>query len=636
MTEQNHQHPRRHLRWTTLGTLALLGATTYACADGPQFAVGRDEYPNANAVIIRWEQDWTLDSAGAVHRRDHQWVKLLNRRRIGSYADRTIDYRDGEDQVTVHVAQTHLPDGEVLPVPDYSLNLGAADEVAGWPAYAAWKQRIISFSGVQPDATLELDYEVITAAGVLPSMSAEVRLDAADPIHERIVRVSVPESAPLNFALTGAGDILPAVETHGGMATHTWHFRAVPAAPDETLAPRWRQGSPRLRFSTAASARDWASGWIDPVTSAAAPAGAAVTQFARDAVKNKLEPSARIEAVGQALAERFNFLDNHEAWRGRTCRPADAVFAANYGNPLEAAAVLDAALETLGYAATPVVAVDADAWSEQVPTDDAFAGVLLGVQTADGQLWLHPRLGIIHNPGAWGRHVLLDTSGADLQSTVINPRGEDDISRIDVAVNLDVSADGSATGRCSVQLTGMFVEPQELKSADQQKKLVRQVMGRILSGVTVDACSTTELSAQGFAATADLSISALPAQAGAHLLELGDGPVLLKDVHLPLAQRDRTAPLDLGGAIDERVVVRVTCPAAWQYRITPRPLQRISGDWGFVEQHVDRAEQSLSVSHEVRIAQAKLAADAYPQLRDAIGLLGATGYRQIAAASGAE
>ena len=126
-------------------------------------------FPEAGAVILSWDQAWTLLDDGRVRRREHKLIQLLERRAIRAVADPRIDFCDGREQITIHRAQTILPGGKTVAVPEYSFNFAAANDVAGWPEYACWRQQVVSFSAIAPGAVHELDYEVITNTKETPA-----------------------------------------------------------------------------------------------------------------------------------------------------------------------------------------------------------------------------------------------------------------------------------------------------------------------------------------------------------------------------------------------------------------------------------------------------------------------------------
>jgi len=635
------------IRLIILGVCAIATSTSATnntiAAD---LAIGSAQYPDANAVIVRWEQHWTLDKDGTLRYRDHQWVKLLNRRPIGRYADRTIDYRDGEDKVIVHVSQAHLADGTVIPVPEYGQNEGAAPSVAGWPAFAKWQQRIVSFSGIEPGTTLELDYEVVTQSGVLPCLSAEVRLNDADPVHERLIVVTVPADTVLRASLDGIQGATEAVragspQTHDGITTHTWRFGPVAGVRSEALAPAWQETSPWLRFSTAESPRAWVESWLEAVRSAAT-IDDKLAEFAKKTADTAVGQRNRIEAVVSALKKRFNFVSAYEARRSRQCRPAGEVFASNYGNDLESAALCLVALRSLEINALPAVVVSDHTWSPNVPIDAALAGVVIRAATDEGDLFIHPREGILSNPGDWGKSIVLmsdDKNG--LQQTVIQERGNQadtsspalaSASVVDLKGQVKIADDGTISGAIDIRLTGAHYDPAHIQTSTSQKNLIKAIASRVLDGVSIDEFSVTQLSNDVFSAHVLIeSKEPLPQLQSHRLMQLGAGPAILETASLPLTWSRRESSVDLPAAMSETLELRVELPKGWCASGLPRNLEPVTAAWGSVQQSVRETDNSVHLSRTVQLTTRRIAANEYAALRDALNLLRADDYRTLLA-----
>lgn len=620
----------RLFRWWLPVLAGLWIAAGPASAAGPDLSIGAEQYPDADAIILRWEQHYALGEDGAVTIRSHEWVKLLNRRRINNWADRTINYRVGEDTLIVHTAQAHLPDGQVLPIPEYGFNLGAAEPVAGWPEYSAWEQRIISFSGVQPGATLELDYEIRTQAGALPVLSADLRLDAHGPVVERVVTVTTPGDVTLHTAVLNVPDGASArsVETDSGLRSERWTLGPFPGCRNEAASPAWQQRCPRLVFSTAESDAAWVNGWLAPVQAAIADDDR-LTEFAIANTRDAVSARDRIESLCSALAKRFNFINAAEAWRARSCRSAPVVFAHGYGNPLEAAAISASAFRALGFQAQPVVAAHADAWRADVPADAAFAGVVLQVTTSEGDFLVHPQQGIVTSPGDWGGHVLVaaDDSG-ELRETRILSRGEGAASRLTVTGKIEVTEDGKAHGELHLTVTGALCAAGKLRTADGQKSRVKELVERVVAEFEVTGHSITRLTDDTLCA--DVQIAAKDALARIQedrLLRLGAGSALLPDLNLPLSGRDRAGDLELPGAATEEVDLVITFPESWKVRILPQTPAAVSGEWGRLEQRVLSQDHGVRIERRLNVQQSRLSAEAFAPLREGLKFLRTDGAR---------
>ena len=167
-----------------------------------------------------------------------------------------MDFCDGTDKLTIHTAQTTLPNGTVMPVPKYSFNLAAPEDVGGWPEYAGWQQQVICFSGIEDGCVVELDYEVATKPGVIPWLQGDLRISDEYPIVERVVSVSVPDGIELKSAVDGM-TAQPEKTQAGGLTTFRWTFKNVPATPGEAQSMRWEKRCPRLRFTSCKGAEEW-------------------------------------------------------------------------------------------------------------------------------------------------------------------------------------------------------------------------------------------------------------------------------------------------------------------------------------------------------------------------------------------
>jgi len=588
-------------------------------------SLGAERFPEDDAIILRWQQDWTLDEDGTVHERDHKWVKLLNSRPIRRYADPRIPFLSGQDELIIHKAQTILADGTILPVPDYSFNVAGPDDVAGWPEYAGWQDMIVSFSGIEADVVLELDYEIVTPPGLLPWVWADIRLDDEYPIVEREISVTVPQSTRLTHQIDRMGNDPSTPPTSGpnGARVYKWTFANLPGSPDEPHSLPWERRCGRLRFTTCPSADDWVSTIIQRVD-LAAKADSKITKFAEEAVKDEADPTERVRKIAEKLHDSFNIIDSPKTLRLLQCRNAAEVLQSNYGNALEAAAVWAAALRSVDVDVSLNVGVDATTWDQKVPTTASFAGVVVAAHLPnEPPLHIHPQAGLFKDPGHWGRHLLLkrDDSGA-LQKTYVYARGEKKPSDLNITGKIAVDTEGKATGELRLRLTGAFYDPDRLDSADAQTSLVNGMIGRVLTGFEVPTHSVVTLSDAQFKATANVaSDGALKSYAKQHVLKLGEGPAFLADVGLPLGQSSRLTTVYVDSRLREQVDLTIEIPEKWSVAIAPAQLGTVNGSWGSVSQTVEVEGQTVRFHRAITINTETISPEDFNSLREAINTL---------------
>lgn len=620
---------RDFARFAALFGFAALMLSSTAFAADPDLSIGKAQFPEEDAVILRWENAFTLKPDGAVSRREHRWIKLLNDRPIRDEGDPRIDFVADQEELIIHKAQTHLPNGTILEVPDYSFNRVGPDDVAGWPTYDGWQQKVVSFSGIENGAVLELDYEVVTPAGVLPWLEGSLRLQQEHPIVERIVRVSVPNDTTLHHALDPVPGFRkwegPEKSDAGGMTTFEWTARDLPGDRPEAQSPPWPEQYGRFRFSTCPDPATWASTILQNVDHAAKP-DEAIKGFAKKVVKDEPDPAEQVRALAKKFRDSFNYIDSVKTYRSLTCRPASEVFQANYGNPLEAAALLAAAIRSLDATVWLAVGVDADLWSEgdkPAPIDEALAGVVLNVDLGDRQLQIHPRRGEVRNPGAWGPHWLLSVdSSRALQTSYVAARGEKVPSELEMVGKLAVDSEGKVTGELRFRLTGAFFDPLTLEDSDAQKAKLAGVLEHVLTDFDVADFSVATLDHSVLRATATIaSKEVLKSYGEQRVLKFGDGPAFLHDIHLPLDDASRRHAVSLVGQVREQVDLIVEMPEGWKASILPGSLEASKGPWGEAAQQVEVEDRTVRFRRMVKITTDTIAASDFAAMRDTLNNL---------------
>ncbi len=619
-----HQHRIVILSLPCLIALLVPAGLADAQTGVPGGDVNAARFPEVGVVILSWDQDWTLLADGRVRRREHKVIKLLERRAIRAVADPRIDFCDGREQLTIHKAQTILPNGEAVPVPEYSFNLAAANDVAGWPEYACWRQQVVSFSAIEPGVVLELDYELITNKKETPWLAADLKLDHPFPVLARTVSVTVPKDVTLHHRSDNAPETTsPTTDSpDNGMTKYAWAFADLPADPGEPQSPPWPERSPRLRFTTCPRAKVWVSEMLVSVENAVQPSGA-VQAFAEKVVGDEPDPAEKARLLSKQLRDAFNFVASFKTVRTLQCRSVAHVFDTNYGSPLESAALLVAMLRAVHVKATTEVAVDTPMWDADVPTDAGFAGVVVVIDVPDGPMYVHPQHGEFLNPGHWGGHTLLslDTS-EDLRATLVLARGQNEKSRLNIAGQLTVGPDAKVNGELRLHLTGGFYDPLRLRKTDQQKALLDGLVGRLLAHFKITKHSITTLSDDSLKATVEVAAEKLSKVGAYSVLQFGEGPLFLTSgFPLPVGGGARKTAVRTRGALIENIDLILELPQDWPAPTGDTNVVRESGDWGVVVQERIASGHTVRFRRTIDIPTDTLKPTDFTELRQTINTL---------------
>ena len=608
--------------------LALVGACV--CAAGlPGAALAQDApkadlsyFPDDDAVILKHLQHWTLKPDGQMVYEEHRWVQLQNDRAWRRYADPRVDYLEGQEEVELLAARTHLPDGTKLDSPNYAINVVTADGVSRWPNFAGWRQVAYTFSGVQNRAVLEWHYQRTSKPGVRRWLQADLRIGDVDPVIEQVVQVDLPPGQKLQFQLDRADRYVNFIQNltdKGGM--YRWEIANVRSDPDESHCPPWQERCGRLRFTNCPSADTWVAEILGAVESSAKPTEP-IADFARDAAKDEVDETDKVRAICKKLRDTFSTVDHWQTWIGRHTRPVDAIYDSCYGSPLEAAALTLATLRSAGLDAQARIAVNRETFNERAPVDTDLAAIVIEVPGEAGPTYVEPSTGIVTPNGQWSDRDLLYVDKSKLQRFAFASDSSDS-DGVRVRGQLVLGDDAKKlSGELTVELTGLFVDPEQLLTDDQKKSQVESMVGKVLPDMKVTDFSVSHLSQDRFVAHANVeSKEDLKEVYSRRLITLQPDTPCLAEAHLPVNTSQRRTPIKLSGHLSEDVRVRIELPDGWKPAILPESLPPVSGPWGRITQMTDLDEDAVLLVRQMYFAKRVIEPEDFDTIRQAVRTL---------------
>jgi len=600
-----------------------------------------------DAVIQVWEQRWTQQADGSLVYHEKKHVQLNDERAYREFADPRITYHADNDSLEILVARVRRPDGTYRELPPYAHVEVSPDASAGWPAFARLRQHLLVMSGIEPGCVVELEYRVASRPGSRRPLAADLRLDHAYPILQRLVEVNVPQGTELAYTLCNTADQPPGQQTGpDGQRTYRWVFRDLPANPDEPQAPPWQTRCARLAFSVAGSAEQWLASrlaWIE----AAADSSDSLGKLANEWAQGQHDPRDVVRAIQQQLATTFNFVEWDVPWRPAMLRPASEVVESNYGLPEEAAAVFLALVRAAGVTARPVILVRDDVWLARAPQDGMVAAWAIRLSlprdpaapqapALSEELW-EARAGRITREGSWAGCRVLSAEGttapAELQA--LPPWRVASESRLIIDGKVRLADDGGFTAEVSLRASGLFAASEKLRAFDAQKERIAALVGRVLPEIAVESFTVNMLADGRFDVSARVK-SSRPVRKlnGQYLLQLPqDGP-FLADVPLPLTYGQRRLPVRPAGPFEEYVGLSIELPAGWTIEVAPDAVARREGAWGAVEQTVESADGRLTLRRSVSVNRPELSPEEFNDLRVALNTLRSDAARTAVLAPG--
>ena len=339
--------------------------------------------PVSDARFLDIEVSYRLQNDGSWDMECRQLVRLDTYYAVNRALGETfIVYNPDFQKLEVLKSETTMADGRKVASPANAFNEVLPRAAHGFADFSHLREMVVTHTGLERGAIVELKYRIHTKPGFLPVFSGREPLIRDFPVDRYRLTITVPVGGSLRYRVFGS----PAqakVSDAGAEKIYTFELASLPPAAHEALAPAWSE--PAVVFSMAA---DWPQALA--LADDAAPLPAALT-----------ERIGKIKAQYPARPDLLAALQNLVAVEIQNCglgndatgwqpRSLDRVFASNYATRLEKALLLRALLKETGFA-TELLGVAAGAsFAADVATPLQLNEFWLKVSDGPHELHLDP------------------------------------------------------------------------------------------------------------------------------------------------------------------------------------------------------------------------------------------------------
>lgn len=203
-----------------------------------------------DASYISLAKEYTLNADGSMDYRFIKQQKLLTYRAFHNlYGETFITYNPLFQQLKINEVFTLMADGKKIIAPQNSFNEVLPGNAANAPAYNSLREMVITHTGLERNATINLDYQLHTNKGVFPAMTGSELLAENEPVKSLEIRVRIPAGQNLYYQLFN-GDTQPEKSSDGKFQIFSWKFADVAAIFTEEAQQGANELYPRLIFST--------------------------------------------------------------------------------------------------------------------------------------------------------------------------------------------------------------------------------------------------------------------------------------------------------------------------------------------------------------------------------------------------
>ncbi|MCB2207146.1 MAG: DUF3857 domain-containing protein [Bacteroidetes bacterium] len=320
------------------------------------FGISFAQTEKADAEYLNIQKEYTLHEDGNIDFHYSKELKLLSHYAFHRLYGETFIITNTDFQtLKINEAYTIMADGKKVVTPNNAFNEVLPRFANNAPAYNHIREMVVTHTGLEVGAVIHLDYTIHSAKGFYPALMADELLNESSPVKQLEVKVRIPESKNLQFALLNIeGD--PTISNENGQKVYTWTFSDMAANSKESHQVSGHLNDPRLLFS---SAEDLNSVYHTFV-------GQLAFQLETNAQMDALAEKVMTENPDQLLAALAfqkivsNNLDNLNIpleYTGFICRTPIETWNSNQGTELEKALLLKSLLNKAHIPATPVAII---------------------------------------------------------------------------------------------------------------------------------------------------------------------------------------------------------------------------------------------------------------------------------------
>ena len=203
-----------------------------------------------DAYYFTLTREYTLNPDGSMDYRFVKQQKLLSYRAFNNlYGETFIVYNPLSQKLKINEVYTTMADGKKVIAPENAFNEVLPGFAANAPAYNTLREMVITHTGLERNATINLDYQIHTEKGNFPALMGQEILAEAEPVKSLVIRIRIPAGQNLYYKVFN-GDYQPEKTIEGTFQVYTWKLNDLPAISAEEAQQGMNESFPRLIFST--------------------------------------------------------------------------------------------------------------------------------------------------------------------------------------------------------------------------------------------------------------------------------------------------------------------------------------------------------------------------------------------------
>jgi hypothetical protein len=580
----------------------------------------------ADAVYLKMVKEYRLHDDGAVTYHHSHQIKLLTYLAFTrSYGETFIVYDTLFQKLEIERSETTMADGKKVPAPPNAFNKALPRIAENAPAYNHLREMIISHTGLERNAVIDLDYRLETQSGFLPGLMGDEILALNSPINDLTIRIRIPAGKTLRYKLLNS-NVKPQERQENGYKIFEWKFTNLPALPAERQQPPHSDFAPHLVFSTIENQQEA----FQHITNQEAFKKTENKELAGMVKKMRDEGVSDMDfilALQKKIAQETATFPIAPAVIGFRCRTPQEVWQSNGGTVFEKAVLFAELLRLAGISAQPVLIAGNSGYLESIPVLQSFNQAAVMVSPVDK----NPIFLSVDHPVKQNLKYSLNNKTAailDKGKVTFNTFAEIPANENQCALNgvLKIEDAKNIAGKLNIQLHGAANPYFELL---QNKNGIKNLITSVLPGAVVDNTQIIQLAEEIFEAEASVKIEEPFKEQDNYLFwKIPENPQGIKSWRLPPLSIHRATPFKLPFSIIEKINFTITLADGMQL-VSPAVNINKDNAAGSLKIKIMRDKNKVTVERYIKLNKQHITVEDYPALLELRRLWHAPNYLEL-------
>lgn len=308
-------------------------------------AGGKEQYPDANAIVILDKTDVEFNSDGTGTTRNHGLVKVLTQAGLENYGEQRVGYYKTYDTVRIELARVIKADGSVVDTPDdmiKDINSTATEAMNIYEPDA--KNKVITFKNLEVGDCIEYrTVDSIFHAPIENEFDGMAGFQSTDPIIRVEYNIDGPKDKPVRH-LTRNGKVNFSQKEKGDRITYSWWAEDVPRIVSEPAMPALQDVATTVIFTTIKSWEDM-SRWWNKIAESKYAMNDALRAEVASLIAGKQTKEEKINAIYHFVGQKVRYMGlGTGKKKGLEPKPVTETYETKYGVCRDVAALMVAML----------------------------------------------------------------------------------------------------------------------------------------------------------------------------------------------------------------------------------------------------------------------------------------------------